>query len=127
MQVLVALGAAGRALGDEEPMTFRRPGALLAERWRTSCGPRRAGYRVRGPTPRCTGSVLQVGDRGRSRESRPGPARSSQPVSPLVTQRLDLPGGHVEQGESEQQALARQMQEELGVQVLDGDAAPRAR
>jgi len=36
----------------------------------------------------------------------------------------DLPGGHVENGESEPQALAREMQEELGVLILEHDPGP---
>ena len=39
----------------------------------------------------------------------------------------DLPGGHVEPGESEPRALVREMHEELGVRVLDHDPAPAAR
>lgn len=39
----------------------------------------------------------------------------------------DLPGGHVEQGQSGPQALAREMREELGVQVLVHDPGPLTR
>lgn len=35
----------------------------------------------------------------------------------------DLPGGHVEAGESEEAALGRELQEELSVQVLEFDPA----
>jgi 8-oxo-dGTP pyrophosphatase MutT (NUDIX family) len=35
----------------------------------------------------------------------------------------DLPGGHLERGESELDGLAREMHEELGVQVATGSAS----
>jgi len=39
----------------------------------------------------------------------------------------DLPGGHVEQGESEAEALIRELSEELDVRVLERDVVPVAR
>lgn len=35
----------------------------------------------------------------------------------------DLPGGHVEAGESEREALVRELQEELGIHVAGSEAA----
>jgi 8-oxo-dGTP diphosphatase len=39
----------------------------------------------------------------------------------------DLPGGHVESGESPRDALVRELAEELGIRIIRPDASPLAR
>ncbi|WP_342672662.1 NUDIX domain-containing protein [Micromonospora peucetia] len=54
----------------------------------------------------------------RTRGERRGPAGTPQPDPPGIPGSLGSARGHVEAGESELQALAREMHEELGVHIV---------
>jgi len=72
-----------------------------------------------GPALRFVAAALIV----RNGEILIGQRRADQPMALL----WEFPGGKIEPGESPQQALARELAEELGIQAHVGDAVTRIR
>ena len=56
------------------------------------------------------------------RDGRVLAARRTQPAN--VAGRWELPGGKVDPGETDEQALAREIREELGIEIVVGERIP---
>ncbi len=78
-----------------------------------------AGTHAPGPALRFVAAALIV----RDGEVLIGQRRADQPMGPL----WEFPGGKIEPGESPQQALIRELAEELGIQAEVGPAVTRIR